>query len=96
MLPLVKHVPVGLRHSHNFKWSHLLPERNAGAEFHHELLKSIDSLIPRSIYSRLSWALGPDHFDVFEVTSNIHFLKTIQVSVDFHADGNVWRLEWLV
>ena len=42
-------------------------ERNAGAEFHSEVFNTEESIFPKSLYSRLSWILGPYHFDIFEV-----------------------------
>ena len=74
VLPLVKPVPIGLKYSYNLKWSNVIPERNAGAEFHSELFNSEESLLPKSFYSRLSWALGPYHFDVFEVITRVLIL----------------------
>lgn len=70
VLPLAKRVPLGLKYSYNWKGSHLLVERNAGIEFHSEMFNSEESIFPKSLYGRLSWALGPYHFDVFEVTSS--------------------------
>ena len=67
VLPLAKPVPLGLKYSYNVKRSHMVPERNAGVEFHAEMFNSRDSIFPKSLYSRLSWILGPYHFDVFEV-----------------------------
>jgi hypothetical protein len=67
VLRLVKPVPIGLKYSYNLKWSNVIPERNAGAEFHSELFNSEE-------YSRLSWALGPYHFDDFEVITGVLML----------------------
>lgn len=67
MLPLAKRVPLGLKFSYNLKRSLVMAERNAGAEFHAEMFNSEESIFPKSLYSRLSWVLGPYHFDVFEV-----------------------------
>lgn len=69
VLPLAKRVPLGLKYSYNFKRSHLVAESNFGAEFHSEMFNSEESMFPKSLYSRLSWVLGPYHFDVFEVMS---------------------------
>lgn len=44
-----------------------MPERNAGVEFHSEMFNSEESIFPKSLYGRLSWMLGPYHFDIFEV-----------------------------
>jgi hypothetical protein len=68
VLPLAKRVPLGLKYSYNLKWSQMVAERNAGAEFHSEMFNSEESIFPKSLYSRLSWILGPYHFDIFEVT----------------------------
>lgn len=97
ILPLVKRVPVGLKYSYNFKWSHTLPNRNAGAEFHQEIINSIDSLIPKSLYSRLSWALGPYHFDVFEVISFLHCsspFRFINYTLQLEMYGEHWTSAW--
>ncbi|EFX74857.1 hypothetical protein DAPPUDRAFT_323929 [Daphnia pulex] len=78
VLPLAKRVPLGLKYSYNLKRSQLVAERNAGAEFHSEMFNSEESIFPKSLYSRLSWVLGPYHFDIFE----------------FEAYGENWRSAW--
>jgi hypothetical protein len=70
VLPLAKRVPLGLKYSYNLKRSQLVAERNAGAEFHSEMFNSEESIFPKSLYSRLSWVLGPYHFDIFEVNDH--------------------------
>lgn len=77
MLRLVKPVPVGLKYSHNWKWSHVNAERNAGIEFHSGMFNSEESLMLKGFYSRLSWALGPYHLDLFEVQFIVYFPNTI-------------------
>lgn len=67
VLPLAKRVPLGLKYSFNLKRSGVISERDAGAEFHSEMFNSEQSIFPKSLYSRLSWVLGPFHFDIFEV-----------------------------
>ena len=47
-----------------------MPERTAGVEFHSEMFNSEESVFPKSLYGRLSWMLGPYHFDIFEVQYN--------------------------
>lgn len=82
-----------------------MAERNAGVEFHGEMFNSEESIFPKSLYSRLSWALGPYQFDVFEVQFNLprreirleeHY-KTymsnlfVAVCIYFLIDGILWR-----
>ncbi|KAI9559672.1 hypothetical protein GHT06_013677 [Daphnia sinensis] len=78
VLPLAKRVPLGLKYSYNLKRSHLMAESNAGAEFHSEMFNSEESIFPKSLYGRLSWVLGPYHFDIFEL----------------EAYGENWRSAW--